>query len=662
MNAMYFSPFNKQFKTILALLFLLVSFNGFTQTKRGLIVAIGEYPEETKWRPINSVNDIPLVRSALQKQGFNSENIHVLKNEEATKQNIVNGIEDLIKATRSGDIVVLHFSSHGQQVEDLSGDELDGYDEAIVAYGAPAFYKEDYDFSQHLLDDELERLLEALQLKVGPTGDVIVFADACHSGTVSRGEAVSRGGMPAYQRPNYTPNKGTGDIGLFQNTTRTKIAPGKLAPLVVISASQAAEVNYEYNGAGSLSTAISKSVDKLNADMSYRGFFAQILKEMSVLAPSQRPAIEGDIDRLLFAGKVIEQEPYYSAYKIRDFNAYLYGGKLNGIYDGTELAVFPIGTTSTKGKSPLATGSAIFSEGTWCKIKLDKALDGNPEDYWFFVTNQSFGEIQLEISIDIRDNAVKNELSAVLGKSALFHLTKDRPDFILEDGGRGTIDIIRGSDGNVFAENLSSEDSFALVVQTLKQFSQGTFMKNLELSDPRFNVVFDLIPVRLNEEGIIIDTLDQSEISNNGAMVFTEDIGAIIRVRNLGEQDAYFSIIDIQPDGKINSILPGEDPELHQNPSDFLIQAGQTYYVQESVVYFGPPYGMEVFKLFASKEPIDFSPIITKKPRSRSKMSGLEILFDDTYEASSRGGMTQKIKSSGMEASTSYVSFEIASH
>lgn len=160
-------------------LFVITFFTlSYSQTKRGLIVAIGEYPTETKWRPINSVNDVPLVRSALQKQGFQSNEITVLINEKATKKAIVKAIEDLASASQIGDIVVLHFSSHGQQVEDQNGDELDGYDEAIVAYGAPAEYKADYDFSDHLIDDELEALLNKLRLKVGPSGDVLVFVEA----------------------------------------------------------------------------------------------------------------------------------------------------------------------------------------------------------------------------------------------------------------------------------------------------------------------------------------------------------------------------------------------------------------------------------------------------------------------------------------------------
>ncbi len=646
--------------TKLALFLVLITSFIFTnaQTKRGFIVAIGDYPEDTDWRDISSENDIPLIRSALQKQGFTSDKIKVLKNAEATKENIVKGLTVLSKECTKGDIVVIHFSSHGQQIEDNNNDEIDGYDEAIVAYGAPAKYDPNYDFSKHLRDDELESLLQAIRFKIGPTGDLVVFADACHSGTVGRNGAISRGGQPAYKRPGYNPNQTKQDVGMYQSSKST-IDASQLSPIVVISASLASQVNYEYEGAGSLSTAISRSADKLNSGMSYRAFFAQILKEMSILAPSQKPAIEGDIDRLLFGGKVIDQDPYYRAYKLRDNQVYLYGGKLNGIFDGTKIAVFPIGTTSIKNKVPITEGSTIFSEGTWCKVKLDKTLPGSIDDYWFFVTEQNFGELSLNIKVDLDRFDNKDVLLASLSNSPLFNVCDTATDFILEDGGRGTIDIIRASDGSVFAENISSEENFVNVIDALTSFSRGIYMKNLELTDSRYQVTLNLIPVRFDSEGRITDTLSIEDISINGTIVFSETVGALVQVINHGDQDAYFSVIDIQPDGKINGILPAEDPTLNQNPEDFFIGAGQSVIVDGSLVTFSEPYGIEVFKLFASKEPIDFTPIITKKPRTRSYISPLEALFETGYEESTRGGTTSKIKSSGMEASTSSFTFEI---
>ena len=101
----------------------------------------------------------------MQKQGFDAGNINVLKNESATKKNIIGALQDLAKNSKAGDIVIIHISSHGQQIEDDNGDELDGYDEAIVTYGAPTVFDPDYDFSCHIRDFELDILIKKYSSK-----------------------------------------------------------------------------------------------------------------------------------------------------------------------------------------------------------------------------------------------------------------------------------------------------------------------------------------------------------------------------------------------------------------------------------------------------------------------------------------------------------------
>ena len=110
---------------------LVIEFS-FAQTKHALIVAIGNYPEPRKnrWPEINSVNDVPLIKNALiSSQQFNENNIRLLVDSQATKKGIVDALDNLVASVNKGDIVVVHFSSHGQQIEDDNNDEIDGLDE-----------------------------------------------------------------------------------------------------------------------------------------------------------------------------------------------------------------------------------------------------------------------------------------------------------------------------------------------------------------------------------------------------------------------------------------------------------------------------------------------------------------------------------------------------
>ncbi|MBK7305014.1 MAG: caspase family protein [Saprospiraceae bacterium] len=80
------------------------------QTKKAIIVAIGTYPAASEITSLHSLNDIPLIQSALSKLGFEEKNILILKDANATKQNILNGLESqLLKNVKKRELPIFIF-------------------------------------------------------------------------------------------------------------------------------------------------------------------------------------------------------------------------------------------------------------------------------------------------------------------------------------------------------------------------------------------------------------------------------------------------------------------------------------------------------------------------------------------------------------------------
>lgn len=181
------------------LIFLpLVTFEAWGQSRHALIIGIGNYPADSGWNAIHGNNDVAIIKDALLRQGFSSDDILQLIDSEATKQNILLCIDKLFESCQTGDVVYLHFSGHGQQITDLNGDEEDGFDEAWIPYDAKKVYVSgEYEGEKHLTDDELNTLFTKLRVRIGAKGKIIIVADACHSGSGSRGfpdeEAFVRG-------------------------------------------------------------------------------------------------------------------------------------------------------------------------------------------------------------------------------------------------------------------------------------------------------------------------------------------------------------------------------------------------------------------------------------------------------------------------------------
>ena len=235
----------KQIILILAL-FLALPLSGDAK-KRALLVGISKYRANgrTAWGNIHGKEDVDSLAPALTKKGFA---VTTLVNEQATYQGIVSSLKGLISETQKGDIVFIHFSCHGQPVEDglLKGypkDEKDGYDEAIVPIDAGKVYSPNgYKGEKHLIDDELNGYIKSLRTKIGPKGMLYVTIDACHAGESSRqGIETVRGTNEALTQKSNTKYNPPRDTIRHYKVEKSP----KLSPVLFIEACKALERNTE---------------------------------------------------------------------------------------------------------------------------------------------------------------------------------------------------------------------------------------------------------------------------------------------------------------------------------------------------------------------------------------------------------------------------------
>jgi hypothetical protein len=110
---------------------------------------------------------------------FKSDEISILRDERATKRNILRTFRSwLIDSTKPGDRVVFYYSGYGGQVPDRNDNEKDGLDETLSAYDTMADGRLR---TGQITDDEIRELISQLN-----DWDVTLIIDSCHSGAVSR--------------------------------------------------------------------------------------------------------------------------------------------------------------------------------------------------------------------------------------------------------------------------------------------------------------------------------------------------------------------------------------------------------------------------------------------------------------------------------------------
>ena len=139
-------------------------------------------------------------------------------------------------------------------------------------------------------------------------------------------------------------------------------------------------------------------------------------------------------------------------------------------------------------------------------------------------------------------------------------------------------------------------------------------------------------------------------------MAFSEGTTFQLKVTNNGTNSTYFAVLDIEPNGRINPVVPNANVNPPVTATDCRLEPHASK-VLDPVFIIYPPYGLETYKLLAGPSPIDTEPIITRVITRGPGMNPLELLLDDTF--STRGTGTVGITSNPNAGASRNIIFRI---
>lgn len=634
----------KTYITLFLTLFMWTSV--FCGNKYALIIAIGDYPGESGWGKISSAKDVELIKNALINKGFNETNISIILDAKATKAGMEAALNALLSKAQKGDIVAIHYSGHGQQIFDDNGDEPDGWDEALVPYNAAVQYDfkgNGYKGENHFRDDELGDYISKFRNKLGNSGQLLLILDSCHSGSSTRGPgAIVRGGGGEFAPPNYNPNKSDATPG-GGFVERVKVNQDA-APFVVFTGASQDELNYEYQGYGSLSYALSQAMNELDKDETFRQLFSKVAVIMAGIAPRQKPTVEGNIDYTVFGGDYKEPSPYYEVTEVDYDNTgiKINGGQINRIFNETTVSVLPINTLKMEKSKILATGKVTSSKLNEADIKLDKALPtDNPKAYKVFIEKPAYGNISVNVFLDkgVTDAKVIAGVKNFLQENHLGKVVNDYNQSDVSVFKEGTDYDLTYSRGNkAFADTKKSrgEDQTKAITDKIFTYAQGSYLKNFSIADKDFKFKFELIPVKVsevNENGQNkkkVELVQQNRGADSGMItVVPKQDQVVLKITNESNQDLYISIVEINTAGEITPFFPNNKCKL--NDEERKLAAGKTFTYLDCVYSFSPPYEQLVLKGFASDKPLNFQATATSRGEGSATHNPLEKFLQQTY-------------------------------
>ena len=668
--------------------------DGASGGRLALIVAIADYKSGTGWDDLSSDRDLELLRPALEQQGFQ---VATLTDSDATREGIVNAFrEQLVGRASAGDLAYFHYSGHGQQITDDDSDEIDGFDEALVPHDAPAEVGgPGADGSMHLRDDDLNGLLRELRRKVGPNGEVVVSIDACFSGTGTRGEAKVRGrAQPLGPRAETVPGETEIGGGLVEAAgTRGSGPVGEegLAPMIALSASKHDELADEASDdegftIGSLTYGMLQTFPELARQETYRSFFAKVRGNMAKALVGNTPQAEGAIDRPLFQGEPVVQPPFFVVASRQEDGVIvpelnrdgskvkLAGGAISGLTNGTKIDLYPAGVgPGQDGAEPLAAGTITKVDPLTAVAQLDFELtEDEALGAQAYVTAQSFGDLGIVARLEGAAETLRPGLEKAIENEPVKFLTLGEAggDVVLRaDGVELVVEAV--ADGRrlwppVGWDGESGVDSapVGVVFQHLKDFARNRFLRRMVLDSEgyRVEVEVDTCTLECDDFGDCSCESPGRVLEEAGNRLLPEGTGYRLAVRNRGSKEAFVQVLELMPDGQWDQLWP-----LRKETQEPVPPCGEpcTPFVPKDsatgkpVVWkIGPPYGENVLKVFAGREPIDFRWLLGPKTRGVPP-NPLEQLFEGALGPKTRGSNRQATVPSDGGVATSEVVFEI---
>ncbi|BAY66898.1 peptidase C14 caspase catalytic subunit p20 (plasmid) [Calothrix brevissima NIES-22] len=300
-----------------------------------------------------------------------------------TYENMVTMFNHLIEVAEPGDQVYIHYSGHGGRAKtaypQLKGEN--GIDEVLVPTNIGN------STGRYLRDLEIAKLLERM---VDKQLVVTVVLDSCHSGGATKGGDAEIRGLDTIDNSSRSTESlvasneeltKTWKAFTKSDTRDFQLGSGWLPQpegyvLLAACRSNESAVEYAFNGKernGALTYWLLDSLNPLTPGLTYKVLHDRLLAKIHSQFQRQTPQLEGEGNRLVFGSDRVYLQ---YAVNVNQIDAYkrllLNGGQVHGLSKGSQLAIYPPGTTDftdVNKRLALAEVTSVGATESWAEIK-----------------------------------------------------------------------------------------------------------------------------------------------------------------------------------------------------------------------------------------------------------------------------------------------------
>lgn len=591
---------------------------------RALLIGINDYlandvdasqTEGQTWIPEDlngAANDVAIMRQILLTRfGFAEQNITTILDQDATRENMLKAMREFVASTRPGDVAYIHFSGHGSQVDDVSGDETDKLDETILPYDARTGNVAD------ITDDELQSILGELR-----AANTLVVLDSCHSGTATRGGSVLKArSVPLdprgelYESVSPPSQNDAGDASYvlmtgaadYQSALDGPLDNGRYYGLFTWSLAQS--LGRTPAGASAL-----EIHDGARQEMQEIGtkFGLWSVPESQLEASDAMKSLplltEASLD-----DRAVARLPYASVEPLADGSVLLKNAAALGAGPNSYWAIYGPGETQFEPGAEKAQATVVRISGDDAIARTDQNIDVANARAVQLLATPSAGKVTFRF----------NRLPSRLREQLLAAL-RSTPKIGVVDGdefARYVVDFsgdhfaVRGAGGIQLVDEFRTRDP-AVAAQRLAVIANRSQSVDdlLEL-----NNTASLLRVR-------VEVNPQDEFGGvRGVKVVGASDAKAYRIRRQGEsrnrsnslmleievsEDSYITVVDIDPEGSVGVLFPNPISDRRDFYRDGLIGAGRPVSIPDALTDnsagfywdYAAPAGVDTIRVFAARD------------------------------------------------------------
>ncbi|KAA2238774.1 hypothetical protein F0L74_21400 [Chitinophaga agrisoli] len=601
---------------------------------RALLIGINDYDKVN--RLTGCLHDVEEMERYLRERSSFSpaaEDIRILRNEEATRANIIEGIHSfLAEGAQPEDTLMLYYSGHGvQEFADPLWEEADDTLECLVCYDGGVTDTADF----LLADKELRYLLHGLYEQT--KAHIITIFDCCHSGDNTRGEMISaafNGEMVQSRRVPYIAPRRNWEQFVFAAQLPYAAVQGKKTAEflpegahVQMAACEDDQLSIEINRAGVFTKTLLATLDAVNSNISYSTLRDRIRQSMR-FAYDQTPRVYAakNAPALLakgFLNQPVDQHTFVSEITFNQTAGWqLNFGAIHGLQKESTVTIVDRHDAQKTYKATIREINVDFA-------KVDVEGSEQPDTtgaHKAVVKGIMSGALQLELDNVNGHPKDMEQLVTLLQTDADNYYsfasggqdgpTNRAPDYTLHIRGGDAV-LTRPADPYrpMFRPiPLVTADDNELVAAALQQVSRWHFIRNLR--NPDLPAGFPVSPLNVQVNQVALDGTKQPATINNDTVTLNYAYDTELKlwagqveitITNTTQQPLFVAAVFLSNlfgattaflagDG-VMKLEPGKPETLHLDNSTYLELELETY-VQE----YNWPDTTEHFKFIVSTE------------------------------------------------------------